>query len=124
MIEPLVLLAYERVLPGSQLANRLQDMHYRVQTLAEPDRLVETAQRDKPMLVIADLATKTSQMAEAIRQLKQSPATRHIPVMAIIAVSSASAEQTARQAGADLVVTDSAVQLHFKELLEQALHVD
>jgi len=124
MTEPLVLVAYERVLPGSQLVNRLQDMHYRVQTVAEPDRLVETAQREKPLLVIADLATKTSQMCEAIRQLKQSPSTRHIPVMAIIAVNSASAEQTARQAGADLVVTDSGIQVHFKELLEQALTLD
>lgn len=124
MIEPLVLLAYERVLPGSQLANRLQDMRYRVQTVAEPERLVETAQHQKPLLVIADLATNTTQMCEAIRQLKQTQATQHIPVMAIIAVSSASAQQAARQAGADLVVTDSAVQVHFKELLDQALHVE
>ena len=124
MTEPLALLAYERVLPGSQLVNRLQDMRYRVQTVPGPENLVDTVEREKPLLVIADLGTRTSQMCDAIRQLKQIETTKHIPVVAIIAVSSASAEKAARDSGADMVVTDSAIQIHFKQLLDQALHLE
>jgi CheY-like chemotaxis protein len=124
MNEPLALIAYERVLPGGQLVNRLQDLRYRVQTLPGPETLAETAEREKPMLVIADLGTKASEMCDAIRQVKQCQATSHIPVIAIIAVSNASAEKAARDSGADLVVTDSAIQIHFKQLLDQALHLE
>jgi CheY-like chemotaxis protein len=63
-------------------------------------------------------------MCDAVGQLKRLPATSHIPVLAIVAVSSATVEKAARDAGADLVVTDSAVQIHFKQLLDQALHLD
>ena len=124
MNEPLALLAYERVLPGSQLVNRLQDLRYRVQTLPGPDTLFGTAEREKPLLVIADLGTKTSQMCDAIRQLKQNQATAHIPVIAIIPVGGAAAEKPPRDAGADLVVTDSAIQIHLTQLLDQALHLE
>ncbi len=41
MTEPLALVLYERLLPGSQVVNRLQDLRYRVQTVAEARLLVE-----------------------------------------------------------------------------------
>src|SRR5262245_49139849 len=39
MTEPLALVVYEKLLPGSQLVNRLQDLKYRVQTVADPTQL-------------------------------------------------------------------------------------
>ena len=36
MTQPLALVLYEKLLPGSQLVNRLQDLNYRVQTIADP----------------------------------------------------------------------------------------
>ena len=35
MSEPLAILYYSNLMPGGQLANRLQDLGYRVQTMAD-----------------------------------------------------------------------------------------
>ena len=40
MTQPLALVVYEKLLPGSQLLNRLQDLNYRVQAIANADSLV------------------------------------------------------------------------------------
>ena len=55
MTQPLALVLYEKLLPGSQLVNRLQDLNYRVQTVTEPSTLVECAEQSKPMLVFRRL---------------------------------------------------------------------
>ena len=44
MSEPLALVLYEKLLPGSQLVNRLQDLKYRVQTISDPAKLTESAE--------------------------------------------------------------------------------
>src|SRR3989442_450923 len=51
MTQPLALVLYERLLPGTQLVNRLQDLNYRVQTLSDPALLVDCAKQAKPMIV-------------------------------------------------------------------------
>ena len=71
MIEPLALVLYEKLLPGSQLVNRLQDLSYRVQTLADPALLVEQAEQAKPMLVLADLESTRNNVCGALARLKQ-----------------------------------------------------
>src|SRR6266850_298297 len=55
MTEPLAIVLYERLMPGSQLVNRLQDLKYRVQTVNDPALLVDCAEQAKPMLVLVDL---------------------------------------------------------------------
>ena len=60
MTQPLALVIYERLLPGSQIVNRLQDLNYRVQVIADAGSLVECAERVSPMLVLADLDRKAS----------------------------------------------------------------
>jgi len=75
MIQPLALVLYEKLMPGSQLVNRLQDLHYRVQPLADAGQLVACAEAEGPMLVLADLE---STGAEHLRGHRQPPATaRH-----------------------------------------------
>ena len=37
MTQPLALVLYEKLLPGSQLVNRLQDLNYRVQAIADAE---------------------------------------------------------------------------------------
>ena len=39
MTQPLALVVYEKLLPGTQLVNRLQDLHYRVQAVTDADTL-------------------------------------------------------------------------------------
>ena len=55
MSEPLALLYYSNLMPGGQLVNRLQDLGYRVQTLADMAALAETCQREKPLVVVAEI---------------------------------------------------------------------
>ena len=124
MTEPLTLVAYERLLPGSQLVNRLQDLGHRVHTLSDGAGLVERAQREKPMLVIADVGPHNDQMIASIGELRKNPATSHIPVIAIADAHDVNLQEAARAAGATLVVNESAILVHLNQFLEQALQVD
>jgi CheY-like chemotaxis protein len=124
MAQPLALFLYEKLLPGGQLVNRLQDLGYRVQTLSDAGALVEEAEIKKPLLVIVDLEPKDALAVNAVARLRQNAATSHIPVIAIASAANASVQENARTAGATLVVSDQAILLHLNELLEQALQVD
>jgi CheY-like chemotaxis protein len=124
MKQPLALLLYEKLLPGGQLVNRLQDLGYRVQPVPAPGDLVPTAEREKPLLAFVDLEPRFEQICQAISGLRQNSATRHIPVIAFAAPQSAEAQEAARRAGATLVVNDAALLLHLGQFLDQALQVD
>ena len=124
MTQPLALVLYEKLLPGTQLVNRLQDLNYRVQTLNDPGALVECAQQTKPMLVLADLEPGRDQVCGAISQLKQNSATQHLPVIAICGENAAELQAAARAAGVTLVVSEAAIVGHLEQFLEQALHVE
>ena len=50
MTQPLALVCYEKLLPGSQLVNRLQDLKYRVRPVADARLLVDCARQEKPMI--------------------------------------------------------------------------
>jgi hypothetical protein len=58
MTQPLAIVFYEKLLPGSQLVNRLQDQSFRVQAVTDPAVLLETVRREMPMLLLTDLASR------------------------------------------------------------------
>ncbi len=122
--KPLALVLYEKLLPGSQLVNRLQDMNYRVQAIADADRLVECAEQDKPMLVLADLESTRDDVCPAVARLKQNAATKHLPVIAFSGENAAELQAAARAAGATLVVSEAAILNHLPQFLDQALQVE
>ena len=118
---PLAILLYEKIMPGSQLINRLQDLGYRVQTVTDADALLPHAEREKPLVVLADLFSRENKVFSAIARLKQNSATSHVPVIAFSADGDLSLHPVARDAGAALVVTEAAITHHLPQLLEQAL---
>jgi CheY-like chemotaxis protein len=124
MTQPLALVLYERLLPGSQLVNRLQDMNYRVQAIADADRLVECAEQAKPMLVLADLESTGNNVCAAVARLRQHTATKHLPVIAFSSESAGELQAAARAAGATLVVTEAAILNHLPQFLDQALQFE
>jgi CheY-like chemotaxis protein len=124
MTEPLALVFYEKLLPGTQLVNRLQDLGYRVHTVSGADALQTAAANEKPLLVFADLAAKRTKIIEAIAKLRQDPATNHLPVIGFADEKDAALYAAARTAGATLVVGDSAILAHLEQFLEQALRLD
>jgi CheY-like chemotaxis protein len=124
MTQPLALVVYERLLPGTQIINRLQDLNYRVQVVADADTLVDCAQQSMPMLVLADLESSRQNVCAALALLKQNPATRHLPVIAFGADNAPDRQEAARVAGATLVVGETAILNHLAQFLDQALQVD
>ena len=124
MTRPLALLLYEKLLPGSQLANRLQDLGYRVITISNADALVACAEQEKPLLVCVDLIATRAKVVDVISQLKRNPSTNHLPVIAFSDEKDTALQSTAREAGATLVVSDAAILTHIEPFLEQALRLD
>ena len=124
MTQPLALFLYEKLLPGGQLVNRLQDLGYRVQSISDPADLAASAERDKPLLILADLEPHQSEVCEAIAGLKKNNNTSHIPVIAVSSAKNIAGQTAARDAGATLAVSDTAILAHLTQFLDQALQVD
>jgi CheY-like chemotaxis protein len=119
MTQPLALLLYEKLLPGTQLANRLQDIGWRVQTVNEGAALTRAAEEHKPVLVIADLHSSRQPVAEGIGALRANKNTAHIPIIAFTADDALSAAALA--AGANLIAGDTAILQHLSQFIDQAL---
>ena len=124
MTRPLALLAYEKLLPGGQLANKLQDLGYRVLPVPEPADLAVLAQREKALIAVVDLEPNYEKTSAAIAALRALDATAHIPVIAFATARNEVAQEQARQAGATLVTHDSTILAHLDQFLEQALQIE
>jgi len=119
---PLALIFYQKLLPGSTLANRLRDMNYRVHAAANLGELVEVAQAEGPMVVLLDLSGESDEALAAIRDLRSSQKTAHLPILAF--AEDEQRQEQARSAGATLAAGDAALATHFTQLLEQVLRLD
>ncbi len=111
-------------MPGSQLANRLQDLGYRVQICADGAALAACAAADGPMLIVADLESVREDVCALVGKLRRDAATQHVPVLAYSADQAGQLQEAARQAGATVVVNDAAVMNHLPQLLDQTLRVE
>jgi PleD family two-component response regulator len=124
MIQPLALVFYERLLPGSQVVNRLQDMRYRVQVVADPAGLVKSAEEHKPMLVLADLAGTKTDIFDALARLRQNDATKHLPVIGFSREDTRDLKSAALAAGVTLLVSEAAILHQLPQCLDQALQIE
>ena len=124
MTLPLALVFYEDLIPGSQLVNRLQDSKYRVQVVPKLDELFECAAHAGPMLIFADLVSKTGDVCAVIRKLRKETSTAHIPVIAFADDTDEKLQASGRDAGAALVVADSVILTHLTQFIQQALQVE
>jgi PleD family two-component response regulator len=124
MTQPLALVLYEKLLPGSQLVNRLQDLNYRVQSVSDTALLVECCEQSKPMLVLVDLRASHEDVCAAISRLKKNSATQHLPVIAFGDEHDPELQKMALAAGVTLIVSESALLNHLPQCLDQALSVE
>jgi CheY-like chemotaxis protein len=124
MVQPLALVLYEKLLPGTQLVNRLQDLNYRVRAVNDPAALVACAELEKPMVVIADLYSRSENVPQALAQLRQNPNTGHIPILAFAPERAVQLQEAGRAAGAALVASEAAIVTHLPQFLEQALQLE
>jgi CheY-like chemotaxis protein len=123
MTQPLALVFYEKLMPGSQLVNRLQDLNYRVQAVNDLASLQQCARSEGPLLVIADLAGRED-VCRAIAALKADAATQHIPVIAFAGEAGTEWQAAAQKAGATLAVSEAAIVNYLPQLLNQALQLE
>jgi len=124
MTQPLALVFYEKLMPGSQLVNRLQDLNYRVQAMNDLASFLHCARSEGPMVAFVDLESKESDVCQAIAALKSDTSTQHIPIVAFATERAAELQAAAQKAGARLVVSETALLDHLPELLSQALQVE
>ena len=124
MTQPLALVLYEKLLPGSQIVNRLQDLNYRAQAVGDPSLLVECAEQARPLLVVADLQSERENVLSALTRLKQNPSTKHLPIIAFAPEDTAELRASSLSAGVTLLVSDTAILNHLPQLLDQALQVE
>lgn len=124
MTQPLALLFYEKLLPGSQLVNRLQDLGYRVQTTNDVGALVDLARTTKPLLVFLDLRERQGRSATVIQTLRLDAETSHLPIIAFAGEKDTALQESARQAGASVVANEGVLLQHLDHLMDQALQID
>jgi CheY-like chemotaxis protein len=124
MTQPLALVLYEKLLPGTQLVNRLQDLKYRVRAVTDPESTLSCVLQDKPLLILADLSSTRDTISDVIGRLREHPETKHIPVIAFAPEEAVDLHEAARKAGATLVASDTAILTHLSQFLDQALQVE
>ncbi len=124
MTKPLALVFYERLMPGSQLVNRLQDIGYRVSTVTDLAALLPHAEKDSPMVIVMDLTSEHGDVNAVIKDLRNGNGTAHVPIVAFTSKANKKAQNAAVEAGAKLVAVDDAILRQLPQLLEQALEVD
>ncbi len=111
-------------MPGAQIALRLKDLGYRVQTIPEAIDLMSAASGTGPLVVFVDLAVHQTAVNQAILGMRANPATQHLPLIAFCGAGQERLQCAARAAGATLVVSETALLQQLKPLLDQALAMD
>jgi len=123
MSEPLAVVYYSNLIPGSQVVSRLQDLGYRVQTLSTVKGLAEVCEREKPLIVLIEALPQADTLPE-IRALRSNPATQHIPALGFSGAHDRAFQESAREAGVSLLAASAAVLEQLPQLLDQVLQVD
>ena len=123
MLQPLAIVFYERLMPGSQLVNRLQDLNYRVLAINNAALLAATTKRETPLLLLADMDAGTD-IGGVIEKIKADPASAHLPIIAFAPDNRPELLAAAEKAGANFTISETALAGHLPRLLDQALHVD
>jgi CheY-like chemotaxis protein len=123
MTQPLAIVFYERLMPGSQIVNRLQDLNYRVETANNAATLAATVKREMPLLLVVDLSTQ-GDVRTAIGKIKADAATAHLPIIAFGPDNEPELLAAAQRAGASFTIGESGVAAHLPQLVDRALHVE
>ncbi len=121
--KPLALIYYFYLLPGSQMAAKLQELGYRVQTVPDLGALKEIAETEKPLVILMEILGQKDSCAE-IFKLKNYPMTFHIPILAFSLKHDPELQKAATTAGASLLASSENLLVQLPQLLEQVLQFD
>ncbi len=121
MPQPIALHVFDNLMLGVGVNTALEKLGYAVQRLDSASLLPQKAAEVKPFIVLIDLTTRMGDANAAIRAIKADPTLQHLRILAYGDHKNDSLLETARQAGADVVTSNSAVASHLGELVQQAL---
>jgi CheY-like chemotaxis protein len=124
MTQPLALIFYEQLLPGSQLVHRMQDLGYRVQTVLDVGQFAAVVIREKPMVIVADLRVRKGNILEEVKAVKAQGETNHIPILGIAGDQDPKLLAAARAAGVAIVAHVASIGGQLPQLLEHVLRVE
>ena len=96
-----ILLVEDNEMNRDMLLRRLQRRGYEVLTALDGGQGVEVAQTEMPDLILMDMSLPVMDGWEATRQLKNLPATQHIPIIALTAHAMSGDREKCLQAGCD-----------------------
>ena len=96
-----ILLVEDNEMNRDMLSRRLQRKDFEVVMAVNGQEGVQMASSESPDLVLMDLSLPVMDGWEAIRRLKNDPATATLPIIALTAHAMAGDEARAREAGCD-----------------------
>lgn len=96
-----ILLVEDNEMNRDMLSRRLQKKGYEVVTAVDGVEGVALAVSEAPALILMDMSLPVVDGWESTRQLKASPATRSIPIIALTAHAMAGDREKALEAGCD-----------------------
>jgi hypothetical protein len=108
---------------ATQLAERLDALHYRRVTVADPLQLGPNAQAEKPLIILADLEEREELVVAAVGQLRGEASTTHIPVIGFRRELDDASQASLAAHGFTFAASDAAILNHLPQLLERALDV-
>jgi two-component system cell cycle response regulator DivK len=96
-----ILLVEDNELNRDMLSRRLQKKGYEILIAVDGQEGITMAQSESPALILMDMSLPVVDGWEASRQLKASPATQAIPIIALTAHALTGAREKALDAGCD-----------------------
>ena len=98
---PKILLVEDNEMNRDMLSRRLEKRGYEVVIAVDGQQGVALAQSEAPTLILMDMSLPILDGWEATRQLKSTPGTRAIPIIALTAHAMSGDREKAMEAGAD-----------------------
>jgi len=98
---PKILLVEDNEMNRDMLSRRLEKRGYEVVIAVDGQQGVALAQSEAPTLILMDMSLPILDGWEATRQLKSTPGTRAIPIIALTAHAMSGDREKAVEAGAD-----------------------
>jgi CheY-like chemotaxis protein len=124
MMKPLAFVCCENMVLGTQLVDRLQQLGYRVEVLADPGQLSSQTRAAKPFVIVSDLVYRGMDLVPVFKSLRHGKETEHIPIIGMTTSPNQQLHADAVAAGASVVAMESGILAQLPQLLEMALAVD
>jgi CheY-like chemotaxis protein len=118
---PRILLVEDQEMNRDMLSRRLKKRGYDVSIAVDGAEGLEKARSEAPELILMDMSLPVIDGWEATRQLKASPATRGIPVVALTAHAMSTDREKALEAGCDAYETKPVELPRLLETMEKLL---